>query len=202
VSASKTALAPVKYVTTATELELAQLRRSSFDAACVMRYADAEAALQTAKNKATENNVQGWLGWQLAEVKNFTNPVEAQTLLQSSTALNIQIPVRSLAGIDYTRIGKDAKGQAERCLEYLRRQFSTENELVVMVNAILDDLEFRPNSANRFETALAELAPIIGFESQRPEVSFGAGPDVLWSLGEANYWTIECKNEAIVATIS
>jgi hypothetical protein len=50
--------------------------------------------------------------------------------------------------------------------------------------------------------ALDSLAPFLGFESQRPEETFGAGPDVLWSVGNLCYWVIECKNEATATTIT
>src|SRR6185503_2209494 len=38
-------------------------------------------------------------------------------------------------------------------------------------------------SSNQFEEALKELGQILGFEGQRPERTFGVGPDVLWMLG-------------------
>lgn len=202
VGASKAAIAQVKYVTTANDLQLARHRRLAFNSACTRDFAGAERELQDAKNEAPENAIKGWLGWQLAEVKCFTNPVDAQQVLDSAVKANLQIPVRPLVGIAYTRIGEAAKDQSESCLEFLRSTFNVANDLLVEVNAVLEDLEFRPDSSERFERAFASLAPLLGFESQRPEESYGAGPDVLWAVGNLTFWVIECKNEATVATVT
>ena len=202
VGAAKAAIAQVKYATKASGLDLAKLLRGAFNLASERDYAKAAEQLQDAKNQATESVVQGWLGWQLAEVKSFTDGVLAQQILASAVGLNKQLPIRPHVGVTYTRIGDTAKSQAEACLETLRRLYPTSNDVLVGFNSLLDDLEFRPNSFERFERALDELAPHIGFQSQRPEKEYGAGPDVLWALGGLYYLVIECKNEATVDTIS
>jgi hypothetical protein len=202
VGAAKAGIAQVKYVTAAADLSLAKFLRGSFNFASERDYAKASEQLQEAKNQATESVVKGWLGWQLAEIRGFTDPMQAQQILNSAFGLNKQLPIRPHIGISYTRIGDAAKSQAETCLELLRRQFPAANDLLVGFNSVLDDLEFRPDSFERFERALDALAPLLGFESQRPEKEYGAGPDILWALGGLSYLVIECKNEATVDTIS
>lgn len=202
VGASKAAIAQAKHVTTANELQLARHRRLAFNLAYSRDFAGAELELQKAKNLATEPAIQGWLGWQLAEIKCFANPSDAQQVLSSAVKANMKIPVRPFVGIAYARIGEAAQDQSEACLEFLRSRFAAANDLLVEVNAILDDLDFRPDSYKRFERALANLAPLLGYESQTPEESYGAGPDVLWSVGGLAYWVIECKNEATATTVS
>lgn len=202
VGASKSAIAQVKYVTTATDLQLARHRRLAFNSASNRDFAAAVHQLEEAKNQSREIPVRGWLGWQIAEMKCFTNPAESQQILDSAAKANIQVPVRPLVGVAYARIGEAARDQAEACLDVLRVMFNSGNELLVEINAILEDLEFRPDSSDRFERALMNLAPLLGFESQRPEDSIGAGPDVLWAVGGLAYWVVECKNEAVAATIT
>jgi hypothetical protein len=70
------------------------------------------------------------------------------------------------------------------------------------VNAIADTLIFQPETSEAFEQALKSAASYIGFVGQRPEVEWGKGPDVLWSLGNLRYFVIECKNGATVDYIS
>ena len=67
--------------------------------------------------------------------------------------------------------------------------------MVVSANTILDKLDFGIPYAT-FEEEFANLAEIIGFESQRPEQEFGKGPDVLWLLSDGTYLIISAKNEA------
>jgi hypothetical protein len=46
------------------------------------------------------------------------------------------------------------------------------------------------------------LSLYFGFIGQRPEAEFGKGPDVLWGVGNLQYFVIECKNGATSDTIS
>lgn len=46
------------------------------------------------------------------------------------------------------------------------------------------------------------LGRFLGFGSQRPEMSFGTGPDNLWAVGGQVYFVIECKNSAVTDKIS
>lgn len=49
-------------------------------------------------------------------------------------------------------------------------------------------------SANQFEQALADLGKYLGFVADRPEKSYGVGPDVLWLLNSKTAWVIEVKS--------
>jgi len=146
--------------------------------------------------------IEGWIGFQIAEYKNITNSEEAQKILLSSRLKNPWLPVRPLAGISYSRMKESTQAQAERCLMILKQRFQSENALLIHTASLLDQIEFREDNADQFERALDELADILGFESQRPEKETGRGPDVLWSVGSQLYFVIECKSEAVSATIT
>ncbi|MGU3494570.1 DEAD/DEAH box helicase family protein [Xanthobacteraceae bacterium A53D] len=49
--------------------------------------------------------------------------------------------------------------------------------------------------AGRYEEALASLGSFLGFESERPEKTYGVGPDVLWRTDGAFDFVIEAKSE-------
>src|SRR5258708_29751479 len=70
------------------------------------------------------------------------------------------------------------------------------SDLLIAVNAILDDLVFDtdPARVDPFEQAVADLGTHLGFVTQRPERHFKRGPDGLWAFGGHAYAVIECKN--------
>lgn len=83
--------------------------------------------------------------------------------------------------------GAQAKAIVSQLADYrLRRGFLQSFEEVV---AHLH----RNSSANQFEQALADLAIMIGFSSERHDVN-GQGPDVLWLLPEKLGLVIEAKS--------
>ena len=50
-------------------------------------------------------------------------------------------------------------------------------------------------SAARYEEALESLGIFLGFDAERPETIYGAGPDVLWRTDAAFDFVIEAKNQ-------
>jgi replicative superfamily II helicase len=50
-------------------------------------------------------------------------------------------------------------------------------------------------SATRYEEALANLGDFLGFHAERPEKTYGVGPDVLWRTDGAFDFVIEAKSE-------
>src|ERR1022692_2188442 len=52
-----------------------------------------------------------------------------------------------------------------------------------------------PNaSAAQFEQAMADLGTMLGFETSRPEKSYGKGPDLLWLISKDAGLIIEAKS--------
>ena len=74
--------------------------------------------------------------------------------------------------------------------------FDNPNKLIVYLNGLLDDLQFKPDSYQRFESAIDIAAKILGFSSDRPDEKYSEGPDNLWAISANKYLVIECKNEA------
>jgi hypothetical protein len=79
-------------------------------------------------------------------------------------------------------------------VEYYRAHFKNSNDLVIAVNALLEDLRFQPETAKAFEAAIFDLGFLLGFKAQRPENDQGKGPDDIWAVGGLKYYVIECKN--------
>jgi hypothetical protein len=73
-------------------------------------------------------------------------------------------------------------------------QHQSHSEVMIALDDVLGRLEFGVK-ADKFETAMNELAPMLGFDGQRPDREQGVGPDNLWQVRAQEYILWECKNE-------
>ncbi|WP_437939235.1 helicase C-terminal domain-containing protein [Sorangium sp. So ce341] len=200
VRASKAAVVLAKHRPNAVLNPVSLAQRQAFNSASRGDFRQACADIQRAIDVEKNGRVKGWLLWQLAELQYRTDPVQSQQILKSAAWLISQV-VHPLEGIEYVRLPTQLAEQASLCSDYLRATYTNPNNFVVEMNAYLDALVFLPETADRFERTLAEVARLIGFASQEPERDFGHGPDVLWSVGHQRFFVIECKNGATVETI-
>ena len=76
---------------------------------------------------------------------------------------------------------------------YLQARYSTANQLVLGLNALIDDLQWG-GKVDAFEQAWSDLADHLGFGGQRPERDTGNGPDGLWALTGGSFHVVEAKN--------
>ena len=202
VRASRNALVGVTYGSGAVAPAAQHVRRAA-DLAGQQRYTEAVDAQQMAVNAATDLHERGWLKQQLAAYLHPVDPVRAQqqqvTALDDNPAL-----LRPRQGIAYVRLKGRAGEQAEAAAAFLGDRYACGADLLIAVNAILDDLDFDtdPARVDPFEQAVADLGAHLGFTTQRPERDFKRGPDGLWSFGNQSYAVIECKNAASTDFIS
>lgn len=171
-------------------------RRKAFNLATVGRYPAAAQAISGAINTTPDPRVRGWLQEQLAAYQNFTDQVAAQHTLTGALASNRYV-LRPRGGVSYERIRAGAD-QAQQAAEYLGRIYNNAGGLLRGVEVMFDSLVFDPDpgAVRDFEVALAELGRHLGFVTQLPESETGTGPDVLWALGDNQYFVIEAKSGA------
>lgn len=199
VIASKDRLASLRYEE---RRDVAQIKLSLYDAylhAIRTDYQKACSIINEAANKVSGAALQGYMKQQLAEYVNLHDESEAQRILLSANALNSRL-MKPIKGISYKKFDSVTRSQAEQCSDYMNK-FLIQNKMLISANGVLDDLQFVPDSSNRFEAAIHALAKLLGFQSQRPEADYNKGPDNLWSIGNQQYLVIECKNETITDTI-
>ncbi len=55
------------------------------------------------------------------------------------------------------------------------------------------------SSANQFEQAMVDLGTMLGFETSRPEKSYGQGPDLLWLISTEAGLIMEAKSRKMAA---
>lgn len=194
VSSSKSTLTSLSYLQSAPD-DFSIAQRLAFNEASIQQYDRAVTIINDAITQLNDSDkiMLGFSKQILAEYVNYTNEVEAQTILLSAIALNKQI-LKPKQGISYQKI-KAVDEQANILQQNLTSKYNTnKNQFIIDIDAILDDLIFKPGTANKFEEAIKRLGFFLGFVAQRPENDFGRGPDNLWIGGKQNYFVIECKN--------
>jgi hypothetical protein len=197
VRASRNALVGVKYGSGTVAGTAVHVRRA-VDLASQQRYTEAADAQQIAVNAAADPRERGWLKQQLAAYLHPVDPVRAQQQQVSALDDNPAL-LRPKQGIVYVRLKGRAGEQAEAAAAYMREHYATGSDLLIAVNAILDDLAFDtdPARVDPFEQAVADLGAHLGFTTQRPERDFKRGPDGLWAFGGQSYAVIECKSAVV-----
>lgn len=168
--------------------------REAFDASKVSRNDISIRKVQEAINDENEPKVKGYLKQKLAEYINFTNPAQAQELQLAALKDNFRL-LKPLVGVTFNKLNSPIDSQAFLATKYMER-FLEGNDLIIWMNALLDDLDWGEEGSRRFEAAMWDLACFLGFGSQRPEELYGRGPDNLWALGNLKYFVIECKSGA------
>ena len=127
------------------------------------------------------------------QVNSILDPVESQQILKSAYKENIQL-IRPKEGIQYDKALSRYSGQGLQFIQNMQQKNMNENKFMLKIDTILEDLIFKPETANRFEEAIKEIAYYIGLTGRRPENEVGKGPDVLLRVGEFKFLVIECKN--------
>ncbi len=202
VKASKGALVHLRYESAATVSPIVTRQRKAFTAALKGDFPGSVAEIQQAVDESQDSKIKGWLMQQLAEYTNFTNPVQSQIILKSAANHN-PLVTHPIEGITYTRLSSTTQNQASACTNYMRLGCGGDaNSYIIRMNALLDDIIFQPDTSDKFEAAIKELAFYIGFVGHRPEAEYKKGPDDLWRLSQSQFLVIECKNGAATDTIS
>ena len=162
----------------------------------------ASKAIQTILDSAGEEIDDVDKGWYLQLAAFYTyksNQGRAMEMQLKAHRLNTLL-LRPPEGVDYQKIQIERGKQPNKIIRWIKKHTEA-NAIIVSANQILDKLSFGV-PYETFEEEFANLAEIIGFESQRPEKAYGKGPDVLWQLSDGTFLIISAKNEATSDTIS
>lgn len=168
--------------------------REAFDAARLDDYAGASRILSEAAG-TVEPREAGALLEQAAVYLDAVDPTQAQQLLTLARGKNPYV-VRPLVATPFEPVTSEGS-QAAVTQTRLAENYSAPATLQLDIVAIVEDLKFDPDlPAEQFKDAVRRLGHLLGLGSQRPEHSFGKGPDNLWALGDDQYWVIEARSGA------
>ncbi|MFD2332591.1 DEAD/DEAH box helicase family protein [Cohnella sp. GCM10020058] len=201
ISRSKGALVHLKYDASFNVNSVIKKQRAAFNSSLIRDNMKSVQLINESVNETTDLKLKGYLKQQLAEYLYFIDQEESHVTLKSAVKDN-HLVLHPMEGIQYAKLQKFIGSQAIQASGFLRQKFDTPNKLIMGVNKLLEQLIFKPDTSAVFEQACKELAFYLGFSAQRPEAEFKKGPDVLWEVGNLDYFVIECKNGATSPTIS
>lgn len=200
ITISKSRLVNLKYNNETNIDKYSIAYRKAFNAAQIGNYEVSTSIINDIVNSTSNEKLKGWLKQLLAEYTNLTDPVKSQEILKSAIQYNTQL-LKPKDGIQFNKTFKKFSGQGKLFRDYISENQIDQNSFLFKIEELFEKLIFRPETAHPFEAALYEIAKLIGYDSKRPELETGKGPDVLWLIGESNYLIIECKNGVTNETI-
>lgn len=196
VAISRTKLAPLRYPP-ARVSEIAIASREAFNHAAAGDFTAAIASSHRAIDAAPSEADRGYLMQQQAAYQQHVDPSIAQQTQKAANKQNRNV-LRPMVGVEYEKLSTPTMEQGASASSYLQARYPTGNELVIGLNALIDDLRWDVK-ADTFEQAWADLADHLGFNGQRPERDTGSGPDNLWALTGGSFHVIEAKNQVDMA---
>jgi hypothetical protein len=200
-AASRNVLSQVGYDALGHVPEQAPAFRKAFNYAELDDWQNAAESAQRAVAAATDLHEKGWYKLWLAHYTHPIGSANAQDILKSGRKENRALP-KPLHGITYQKLSSEPRHQGLRLSQLIASLYASSAEMSLSIRAILDDLQWDPDKSKRFEEAMKQLGRHVGFEAQRPDQETGHGPDVLWAVGDLEYWLFECKSGAQSSTVA
>ena len=149
-------------------------QRKAYDLASNGNYVNASNVLEVLVNNEPDIKLKGYLKQGFAEYVNLYNKPKAQKIQMSAASDNRRV-LKPIEGIQYHKISSDMVDQAISCSNFMVSRYQDPNKLVIEIDAIIEDLQFKENSSNVFEEGLKNIAEYLGFDSQRPEQEYKKG---------------------------
>lgn len=167
--------------------------RTAFDYARANQHPAALASLDQAIDATDDMQVKAWL---LSRKAAFQHAVDAQGAQKTLAAAHAMEPrvTRPMHGAAYKPLSSTTGQQAAALISNHQARFMDATAMKLYADALCSDLQFCPDTSDKFEAALNDLAWFLGISSQRPEKDYKEGPDNLWALPDGTFLVIECKN--------
>jgi hypothetical protein len=136
--------------------------------------------------------------WYLQEMARYIYPASKtrSNELQVAAHKHNRYLLKPKDGMVFSKITIQSQKRIENICNYIKG-FGSFDELLLAIEEMLGNLRFGVR-ADAFEKALNDLAYALGFEGQRPDKEWKAGPDNLWGLRDDEYLLFECKSEVIL----
>jgi replicative superfamily II helicase len=159
------------------------------------KYDEASNTLQSlldSNSSSLSNDEKGWYLQDMARYLYSKNRIEGMTLQVHAHNMNKSLFLPP-DGYQMTQIKLKPHERISNIKQRLS-EFSDFEDLLVYVDDVFSRLTFGVK-ADKFENAIDELGSILGYNTERPDKSWKAGPDNLWAIREGQYLFIECKSE-------
>ena len=159
------------------------------------RYDDATNKLQQLIDEHLDSLSENEKGWYLQDMSRY--------LYSKNKIEGMQLQVQAHRKNKYLFLPPDGYEVSNIKIRPLERisnirsrvaEFDSFEDLLVYMDDVFTRLTFGTKS-DKFECAIDELGSVLGFNTERPDKSWKAGPDNLWAIREGDYLFIECKSE-------
>jgi DEAD/DEAH box helicase/Helicase C-terminal domain len=166
--------------------------RAAFDSARGNQHKEAVVILDKAIDPLDDGQVMAWL---LSKKAAFQHPMDAAGAQKTLVAAHTMEPsvIKPLHGTTYKTL-TPATGQQAAALIANHESFLDPTAMKLFADELCGDLQFSPDTSNKFEAAVNDLSRFLGIRGQRPEKDYKEGPDNLWALPNGSFLVIECKN--------
>ncbi|MFK4794338.1 DEAD/DEAH box helicase [Sphingobium sp. ZW T5_29] len=193
IKVSKKALVSIK-ADDELRLDLSKLAlRAAFDHARANQHKEALSIIDTAIDATEDEQVKAWL---LARKAAFQHAIDAEGAQKTLIVAHSMEPrvTKPLHGAVYKKLSAVTGQQATTLIANHVGRFLDPTDMKLFADGLCSDLQFCPNTSEKFEAAINELARFLGIIGQRPEKDYKEGPDNLWALPNGTFLVIECKN--------
>lgn len=165
----------------------------AFNFARANQHEKAISILDKVIDETGDTQIQAWL---LAHKAAFQHAIDAEGAQKTLIAAHKMEPrvTKPLHGVVYKKLAPSTGQQAATLIDNHRKRFLDPTEMKLFADALCSDLQFCPDTSDRFEAAVNDLAWFLGVCGQRPEKDYKEGPDNLWALPNGTFLVIECKN--------
>ena len=167
--------------------------RAAFDLARSNQHTGALTILDKTIDATDDSQVTAWL---LARKAAFQHSIDAEGAQKTLIAAHKMEPrvTKPLHGAVYKKLAPATGQQAAALIAHHTSRFLDPTDMKLFADGLCSDLQFCPNTSEKFEAAVNELAWFLGISGQRPEKLYDEGPDNLWALPNGSFLVIECKN--------
>lgn len=167
--------------------------RAAFDKARANQHQQAISILDGVIDKTTDDHIKAWLLSRKAVFQHAVDAVGAQKTLVAAHSMEPGV-IKPMHGSIYKKLTPTTGEQAATLIDNHKSRFLESIEMQLFVDSLCGDLQFCPDTSDRFEEAINALAWFLGIRGQRPEKDYKEGPDNLWALPNNAFLVIECKN--------
>lgn len=167
--------------------------RAAFDSARANQHKEAVAILDKVIDATADAQVKAWLLSRKAAFQHTIDADGAQKTLMAAHAMEPGV-IKPMHGTAYKKLTPATGQQAATLIANHHSRFVDPTAMKLFADGLCSDLQFGPDTSDKFEAAVNDLAWFIGIRGQRPEKDYKEGPDNLWALPNASFLVIECKS--------
>lgn len=167
--------------------------RAAFDSARANQHKEAVTVMDKAIDETADEQVKAWL---LARKATFQHAIDADAAQKTLVAAHSMEPgvIKPMHGTTYKKLTPATGQQATTLIANHQRRFMDSTSMKLYADELCSDLQFCPDTSDKFEAAVNDLAWFLGISGQRPEKDYKEGPDNLWAMPNGSFLVIECKN--------